>query len=204
MVPRFSALPDWVETNSFYEQMSARIDKLSTLSKNQAASKGGVIGSKRVKLSKLFDVDYGHSLELNSLVKCDDGINFVSRTSENNGVSARVKLIDGLAPTEAGVLTVAGSGSVLETFLQTEPFYSGYHLFCLRPKEQMSLEQKLFYCICIRANKYRYNYGRQANKTLSDLLIPDISQIPAWVGKAQGAIIKEWSHAEDAQQGASL
>lgn len=30
----------------------------------------------------------------------------------------------------------------------------------------------LFYAKCISANKYKYNYGRQANKTLKDILIP--------------------------------
>lgn len=30
----------------------------------------------------------------------------------------------------------------------------------------------LFYCACIRKNKYRYNYGRQANRTLKDILVP--------------------------------
>lgn len=34
-------------------------------------------------------------------------------------------------------------------------------------------EELLFYSYCIRKNKYRYNYGRQANKTLKDILIPE-------------------------------
>jgi hypothetical protein len=197
LVPPFSTLPDWVESNPFYEQMCARIAKFSALSEVQANSNSADIGSGRVKLSKLFEVVYGHNLELNSLIKCDDGVNFVSRTAANNGISARVKPINGLAPTEAGVLTVAGGGSVLETFLQTEPFYSGRDLYYLQPKVSMTPEQKLFFCICIRANKYRYNYGRQANKTLRDLLIPDISQIPNWVNKAYGDVIREWSHTAD-------
>lgn len=34
----------------------------------------------------------------------------------------------------------------------------------------------LFFVYCIRLNKYRFNYGRQANRTLASLLIP--SSIP--------------------------
>ncbi|EIN9291753.1 restriction endonuclease, partial [Escherichia coli] len=49
-------------------------------------------------LSELFDVNYGLNLELNKLEKDSSGINFVSRTSKNNGVSARVKLKDGISP----------------------------------------------------------------------------------------------------------
>lgn len=30
-------------------------------------------------------------------------------------------------------------------------------------------------------NGYRYSYGRQANKTLKDLAIPEPSDLPSWV-----------------------
>jgi len=30
----------------------------------------------------------------------------------------------------------------------------------------------IFYAFCIKANKYKYNYGRAANRTLKDILIP--------------------------------
>ena len=63
---------------------------------------------KMVKVSDLFEVVYGTNLELNSLEFDPEGINFVSRTAQNNGVSAKVKPVDGLDPTEAGVLTVTG------------------------------------------------------------------------------------------------
>lgn len=134
-----------------------------------------------MKISDIFDVSYGINLELN---KCDvtndrDGINFVSRTSQNNGVVAKVKRIEGKEPQPAGVLTCAGGGSVLSTFVQTEPFYSGRDLYILKPKKYMSLNEKLFYAMCIKENAYRYNYGRQANKTLRDIDIPD--EVPSWV-----------------------
>lgn len=48
----------------------------------------------------------------------------------------------------------------------------------------MTIEEKLYYCSCISANKYRYNYGRQANRTLRDLLIPNFTEIPSWIYKA--------------------
>ena len=145
-----------------------------------------------VKISDLFDVAYGHSLELNRLKKTADGVNFVSRTANNNGVSARVATAPDIEPMEAGKLTVALGGSVLETFVQPEPFYTGFHIFCLTPLIEMSLEQKLYYCMCIRANKYRYNYGRQANRTLRDIMVPDISEIPEWVSEALPSVVSDW------------
>ncbi|HDT5144271.1 restriction endonuclease subunit S [Klebsiella sp. GB_Kp059] len=137
-----------------------------------------------VELQELFDVCYGVNLELNKLVQSDNGINFVSRTSKNNGVSAKVQKLNDIEPIPAGVLTVAGGGSVLETFLQTEPFYSGRDLYYLRPKIHLSDAQKLFYCVCIKANQYKYSYGRQANRTLKNLLVPSIDEIPSWVNNS--------------------
>ena len=135
-----------------------------------------------INIETLFDVKYGVNLELNALNRCDAGnknaINFVSRTSQNNGVSAIVEKIAGLEPLPAGTLTVAGGGSVLETFLQPKPYYSGRDLYYLTPKIKMTDIEKLYYCTCIRANKYRYNYGRQANKTLKDILVPSLDEIP--------------------------
>lgn len=140
---------------------------------------------KLVRLDSLFQVKYGSNLELNALTKTSNGINFVSRTAKNNGVSAIVEKIKNLQPIQAGVLTVAGGGSVLETFLQSEPFYSGRDLYHLIPKLGMTNAQKLFYARCIRANRYKYSYGRQANKTLKELLLPDFNSLPAWIDDAE-------------------
>lgn len=132
-------------------------------------------------LGKIFHVKYGNSLELNKLKQLSGGINFVSRTGKNNGVSAKVQLLSSIPPTPANTITVALGGSVLSTFLQPEPFYSGYHIYCLTPILSMTDEEKLFYCSCIEANKYRFNYGRQANRTLKDLLLPSRKETPSWV-----------------------
>lgn len=134
-----------------------------------------------VELRDIFDIKYGVNLELNKLNQVSEGLNFVSRTSKNNGVSARVEAIEGVEPIPAGTITVAGGGSVLETFLQSTPYYSGRDLYYLTPKTLMTDAEKLFYCTCIRENKYKYSYGRQANRTLRTLLVPGLDEIPQWV-----------------------
>ena len=131
---------------------------------------------KEFTLSKLFTIEYGNSLELDSCVQTDstddDRVNFVARTRENNGVTAYVKRIDNILPFPAGVITVAGSGSsTLSAFVQEDEFYSGYHLFVLIPKDNYTKESKLFITICIELDKYKYGYGRQANSTLPKLCI---------------------------------
>jgi hypothetical protein len=148
---------------------------------------------KLVPIYKLFEVKYGVNLELNRLSRDSNGINFVARSAKNNGITGKVKLIDDVEPIEAGVLSVAGGGSVLETFVQTEPFYSGRDLYFLRPLVELTLEQKLYYCMCIRANKYRFNYGRQANRTLRDIPIPTVGEIPDWVGESFKNVARDWS-----------
>lgn len=136
-----------------------------------------------MEIRKLFNVEYGINLEL---VNCEltdasdpKGINFIGRTSVNNGVVAKVKKIEGKEPQAAGLITCAGGGSVLSTFVQTKPFYSGRDLYILMPINDMTFNEKLFYCMCIKNNAYRYSYGRQANKTLKDIEVPD--NIPDWV-----------------------
>lgn len=131
----------------------------------------------KIPLSDLFDIKYGHSLDLNILEVCDKntigGINYVSRTEKNNGVSATVKPLLNVVPFSKGLITVAGSGnSVLETCIQPAPFYTGYHVFVLQEKKHITEVEKLFYCFCIKQNRYRYSYGRQANKTLGSILLP--------------------------------
>ena len=136
------------------------------------------------RVSDLLDVSYGHSLELNRLARSSsaDAINFVSRTAKNNGVSARVERITGVEPAQGGLVTVALGGTVLETFLQPTPFYCGRDVAILTPVAPMTLAEKLWWVSAIRANRYRYSYGRQANRTLADLELP--VRVPDYVVSA--------------------
>lgn len=134
-----------------------------------------------IELSQLFDITYGNSLDFATLKKDDFGINFISRTSKNNGISGKVETISGLNPFPAGLITVAVSGNPLESFLQLSPFYTAFHVMVLSAKEELTTQQKLFYCLCLRLNKYKYSFGRQANRTLATLIVPSTDEIPAWV-----------------------
>jgi len=136
-----------------------------------------------MKIGDMFQMYQGNSLELMRMnPSSSSGINFVSRTSLDNGVSAQVKKIDGILPFVGGLITVAMGGSVLSSFVQTKPFYTAFHIMVLQPMQDMTLDEKLFYCMCIKKNDYRYNFGRQANKTLKDIEVPDV--VPQWVSLA--------------------
>lgn len=181
-------VPSWVSDRCAREGVTRLAELLPTLD---------VVAVPRTKdgtqqVSDLFDIRYGPSLELVRLKRdpSPNGVNFVSRTSQNNGVSARVALIEGIQPDPPWTLSVALGGSVLETFLQPEPWYSGRDMAVLTPKRTMNIPELLWWATCIRANKYRFNYGRQANRTLGELSIPNY--IPNWVGTTPHDAVEEY------------
>lgn len=169
--------PDWDFMERFVKTL-----KYKHISTNINCTKKVILENyKEYSLEEIFRVEYGVNLELNS---CDetnsddvDAVNFVSRSKDNNGVTAYIKRIPNIKPQKAGIITVAGGGSsVLSTFVQTSPFYSGRDLYLLIPHDEMSIYSKLFLCTLIMANKYKYSFGRQANKTLPKikLMIPSL------------------------------
>ncbi|MFL1469458.1 restriction endonuclease subunit S [Paraclostridium bifermentans] len=171
--------PNWEYMESYMKKLHYK--HITTKNKNKLAL--NTSSYKEHTIDDIFYVKYGLNLELNN---CDettlddkDAVNFVSRSRENNGVTAYVKIIPGIQPQEAGLITVAAGGSsVLSTFVQYEPFYSGRDLYLLIPKEDISIYTKLYLCTIIEANKYKYSYGRQANKTLEkiELMLPTTSE----------------------------
>lgn len=143
------------------------------------------------KVSELFVLEYGHSLELNRLEQSSDSgaINFVGRAATNNGVTARVKPIAGLPPAASGTISVAlgGQGGAGVAFLQPGPYYCGRDVMVLKPRELMSEQEKLWWVMCITANSFRFGFGRQANKTLKNLQLPDRCAMPSWVSEVEVA-----------------
>lgn len=139
-----------------------------------------------IALNKLFDVAYGNKLDLNKMqrrLRTDGGVNFVGRSSENHGVSAVVSPIADMPPYEAGLITVALGGSkLLSSFVQEAPFYTAQNVAVLRPRIPMTFQQKIFVCLCIRHNRFRYSaFGREANRTLRTMIIPAPSDFPTWL-----------------------
>ena len=136
------------------------------------------------KLSSLFTFSYGTKLDLNKMKKMNkedkDAVNFVSRTAKNLGVSATIKKIDDLEPHPSGLITVALGGSILSSFVQQDPFYTGQNIMVLTPIQPMTFQEKIYYCICIKKNDFRYStFGREANRTLKELKVP--KETPEWV-----------------------
>ncbi len=178
-LPSATDLPTWVASAS-PDQFDGEGDPANP----EAHPMPVLAGFQMMRVDQIFEVIYGHSLELNRLVLADplSGIPFVSRRAGNNGISAYVKPIAGLAPYPAGDLTVAlgGNGGALSTFLQNREYYTGRDTGCLRPRMDLSASQLLYLATCIYANRYRFGFGRQANRTLGSLMIPVPADSAGW------------------------
>jgi hypothetical protein len=169
-LPAKNNVPDWEFMESFIDAHNVDYSYAVKKAKNAPTPQLDTQNWQFYELEQLFDIEYGNGLELINLSESKNGVNFVSRTENNNGVSAVVSEIIGIQPS-APSITVAVGGSVLATFLQSKPFYSGYHIMVLNPKEKMNKSVLLFITTLIRLEKYRFNYGRQANRSLRTLKI---------------------------------
>ena len=139
------------------------------------------------RLDEIFYICYGSQLDLNKCEICGvgEGYNFVNRSNANCGVSSRILRVEKKEPFKAGSITVAMGGSVLSSFVQQEDFYTGQNVKVLVPLKEMSLSEKLFYCQCIEANRFRFStFGREANYTFDSLLVPSRDEVPPKIKKA--------------------
>lgn len=129
---------------------------------------------KLAKLSEIFHVSYGNRFDLNKMSLVEDStVAFVGRTAKNNGVVANVEALKGVRPYPAGFITVNLGGAILESFVQINPFYTAQNIVVLEPKRPMDDRERVYYCLAIKANKFRYGaFGREANRTIKDLLVP--------------------------------
>jgi hypothetical protein len=129
-----------------------------------------------VPLNSLFYIKYGNQFDLYKLdVNEKSNINFVSRQSYNLGVVCKVSKYKNIEPNPPGLITVTLGGTfLLSSFVQQMPFYTAQNIKILTPKNNMSFNEKVFYCKCIEKNRFRYtSHGREANITLDTLLVPD-------------------------------
>lgn len=130
---------------------------------------------KLISLNQIFDIEYGNQFDLYRMDFGTSEINFVSRSSQNLGVVAKVSRRIDVEPYPAGLITVTLGGTyLLSSFVQQESFYTAQNVKVLTPKKEMSFNEKLYYCLAIQANRFRYtSHGREANITLDYLLVPE-------------------------------
>jgi hypothetical protein len=147
-----------------------------------------------VPLNRVFIVGHGNKFDLNKMTQCaptDDAVAFIGRSGERNGFVAFVERLGTKEPYQGGLITVALGGSALSSFVQPRPFYTAQNIDVLTPRAVMSLDVKLYYCLCVEANRFRYStFGREANRTLKNLLVPSPEFVPSWVGGGTAAAVE--------------
>lgn len=117
-------------------------------------------------LYDLFEIDSGNKFDKSKMTAFYPTINFVGRSSENNGVTGFVDAMEGVAPYDAGLMTIALGGEYLGScFVQAYPFYTSQNVVVLKPLNDMSIYTKLFIAHLIRfesANNYKA-FARELN-----------------------------------------
>lgn len=106
-------------------------------------------------------------------------INFLGAISENNGIREKIETDYFWKP---NCITVNYNGSVGEAFYQNEPFWASDDVNVLYAKDwwRMNKYNALFLVTVIKANKYRFSYGR---KWTLEKMKDSVIKLP---GKADG------------------
>lgn len=130
------------------------------------------------KLKDLFEIKMGNKFDKNKMSMDNPTVNFVTRIGYNNGVDEKVDLVDGVEPYQAGLMTVSLGGSLGESFVQYEPFYTAQNVAVLSPrKKDMSRACMMFVSALIKYEskvKY-YAFGRELNSHINrdfSLMLP--------------------------------
>lgn len=160
-----------------------------------------------IELHRVFNIEHGNKFDLNKMEQCapaTDAVAFVGRSGEKNGIVAFVRKLNSREPYDTGLITVALGGAALSSFVQPRRFYTAQNIDVLQPLAPMSLDVKLYYCLCIETNRFRYStFGREANRTLKNLLVPKLESLPPWLNAITNEAIEEMSQDLKAAIGAS-
>ena len=113
---------------------------------------------KEYDMGQLFDFQKGKRLTKADMIPGQ--INFIGAISENNRVREK---IDAEKVWKANCITVNYNGSVGEAFYQSEPFWASDDVNVLYAKDfwKMNKYIAMFIITVIKANKYRFGYGRK-------------------------------------------
>lgn len=135
-------------------------------------------------ITDLFKIEIAKSYNLNQLNEIENGVNYVSRTKKNNGVSALVEKLEDMKMYPKGTITVPLVGnSTMMASLQLKEYCCSQNIAVLTPLVDMSDAEKMFYSVFIQKQKDNFSYGRNGHSRISELDIPPLNRLPEWVNK---------------------
>lgn len=87
-----------------------------------------------------------------------------------------------------------GQGSHTYSYVSSEEFVPNSNVAVLMPKKEMTLQEKIYYSLCITKNRYRFSYGRKPKgERLSKTQLPSPDKIPIWVNEFDTTHIQQSS-----------
>lgn len=114
---------------------------------------------KEYRLDELFYIKKGKRLTKADMV--DGSTNYLGAISDNNGVRQQIE-VEREQQYTPNCITVNYNGSVGEAFYQSEPFWASDDVNVLYAKDwTLNKYTALFITTVIKANRYRFSYGRK-------------------------------------------
>ena len=183
--------PDWSFMENYIvtieNKAQRKVDTLRNIEGNQT-----VIDTTKWKRfclydERLFIIDSGNKLDKSKMTSNNPKINFVGRSSVNNGVTGIVDSIEGEKAYKSGNMTLALGGEHLGScFVQEKDFYTSQNVNVLIPRNEMSLNVKLFISFIIYRESRTYykafedELNRHIKTDFSILLPVDQDGNPDW------------------------
>ena len=131
----------------------------------------------------MFEIVGTKSLDSNAIEFISEGVNFVGRTSENNGIQGKIQLRD-FEPNNAYTITATVIGNYKYVKLQKQLYYCSQNINRLSPKPIISTwNEKIAYYLISNIQKFVSLYdGQQGGYKLNDIKDHEI-QLPIQNGK---------------------
>lgn len=183
--------PDWTYMedyiNEIEDKAKNKIIKLKTVKGNQ--TNVNTNSWKRFHLydDQMFTIDSGNKFDKSKMFTIEPTINFVGRSSINNGITCEVDRVEDAEPYKAGNMTIALGGEYLGScFIQDKDFYTSQNVGVLIPKWDMPYNVKLFISFVIfkEAQTYYKAFEDELNRHMStdfSILLPiDSDEVPDW------------------------
>jgi len=184
--------PDWNFMEKYItiieKKAKSKIDTLRYLQGNKTLIDTGKWKRFNLYDERLFIIDSGNKLDKSKMTSINPRINFVGRSTANNGVTGFVDYIEGETIYKSGTMTLALGGEHLGScFVQEKDFYTSQNVNVLIPRNDMSLNVKLFISFVIYKESRTYykafedELNRHIKTDFSILLPIDDNGNPNWL-----------------------
>ncbi len=137
---------------------------------------------KLVRLDKIFKIINGlasSKVEVKEQVETFNDLRYIRPSQSYSGSIAgyvdKITVEDKhIFPDETIYVSTDGQGSHSYTYVSSFEFVPNSNVSILIPKTDMSLQEKLYYAICVTSNRFRFSYGRKPKgERLAKILVPE-------------------------------